>query len=91
MQIGRTTKRMSAGDAVRALLSRTTALAGLVLMASPAAAQTGLGVTSPDGHTRLTVSAEAGLHYTVDHDGAPVLADRQWACSPIRARSGARP
>ncbi|WP_343615786.1 glycoside hydrolase family 97 protein [Novosphingobium sp.] len=60
---------------MRALLSGTTALAGLVLMASPAAAQTALGVTSPDGHTRLTVSAEAGLHYTVDHDGAPVLAE----------------
>jgi alpha-glucosidase len=75
MQIGRTTKRMSAGDAARALLSGTTALAGLVLMASPSAAQTALGVTSPDGHTRLTVSAEAGLHYTVDHDGAPVLAE----------------
>lgn len=59
---------------MKSVWTSATALAGLALIVPPAAAQTALGVTSPDHRTRLTVSTEAGLHYTLDRDGVSVLA-----------------
>lgn len=50
-------------------------LAGMALIAGPAAAQAPLSLTSPDHRIRLNVTTGAGLHYRVERDGASVLAD----------------
>ncbi|MDE1916853.1 MAG: glycoside hydrolase family 97 protein [Sphingomonadales bacterium] len=59
---------------MKALWTGATALAGLALGAQSAWAQTSLAVTSPDHRTHLNVLTDAGLLYTLDRDGAAILA-----------------
>ena len=51
----------------------TMAVIALAASAAPLAASTHYQVKSPDGHIAVEITAEHGLHFAVNRDGAPVI------------------